>query len=328
MRRLAVALVSVFVLAAPVAGPAQPASRVYRLGLLSPTRAPDPDIPTSVNLVPIALRELGYVEGRNLVIERRFADDRFDRLPALARELVAQRVDVIQASTGAAVRAARDATQSVPIVMIALAGDPVRRGLIASLARPGGNITGIALSDEIELTGKRLELLKEAVPRAHRIAVLSDSGAGNQEQVQRAQKAAASLGVTLVVVEVRDGSYEKAFASMTAERAEALLILASTTFPRDGRTILGLAVRHRLPVICDWPRGAAEGSLLAYGVDVATLSRRTAVYIDKIFKGAKPGDLPVEQPARFLLTLNLRTAKALGLTIPQSLLARADEVIQ
>jgi putative ABC transport system substrate-binding protein len=326
--RLLAAALLLGLLAESAIGHAQPAGRVYRLGILSPSRAPDPGIPTSANLVPARLRELGYVEGQNLVIVRRFADDHFDRLPALARELVAERVDVIHASTGAAVRAARDATAAIPIVMIALAGDPVRRGLVASLSRPGGNVTGIALTDETELTGKRLELLKEAVPHAQRVAVLSDGGSGNQEQAKHAAAAASVLGLKLAVVEGQSGAYDRAFATMTTDRADALLLLASTRFPRDRKPILALAAKHRLPMICDWPDGAAGGSLLAYGADVPTLSRRAAEYIDRIFRGAKPADLPVEQPMKFRLAVNLKTARALGLAIPQALLLRADEVIQ
>jgi putative tryptophan/tyrosine transport system substrate-binding protein len=314
-------------LAAAPSASTQPAGRVYRLGILSPAKAPDPSILTSVNLAPIALRELGYVEGQNLAIERRFAEDRPERLPALARELVQRHPDVILAQSGPAVQAARAATSTVPIVMVSLAGDPVQRGYVQSLARPGGNITGVALTSEAQLTGKRLELIKETVPQAVRIAVLAESRTANSSQVEEAERAARALGITLVVVSVSAGDYDRTFATMRAERVEALVVLASTTFSRDRKPIVALAARYRLPTIYDLDV-AADGGLLSYGVDVVAVSQRAAAYIDRIFKGATPAELPVEQPRAFTLTVNLKTARALGLTIPPAVLARADEVIQ
>jgi putative ABC transport system substrate-binding protein len=313
--------------AVPLAAEAQPARKVYRLGILSPAGRPSPSAPGSVIRIPRALHELGYVEGQNLVVEQRFAEGKIDRLSGLARELVELRVDVIVAVSAAAVQAAKESTKTVPIVMFS-SGDLVGRGFVASLARPGGNITGVALAPENELAGKRLELIKEAVPRVPRIAVLTTAEPSAKTQVAKARQAAPSLGVKLVVVEVRDAAYDRAFATMVTEGAGALFVVASPVLNRDRKRIHELAAKHRIPAIYDWRENAEEGGLMAYGSNNAALSRRVAEYVDKILKGAKPADLPVEQPTTFELVINLKTARSLGLTIPPSLLLRADQVIE
>jgi putative tryptophan/tyrosine transport system substrate-binding protein len=320
-------LVLVALLVAPFAAEGQQAGKVYRVGILSPGGVPDPSIATTPNLVPTALRELGYVDGRNLAVERRFAEGISARLPRLARELVQLQVDVIFA-LGDGVEAARDASTTIPIVMI-FGGDPVARGWVASLSRPGGNITGVTVVAETVLAGKRLELLREAVPGAGRIAVLAPSGSGmSGAQLQEAQKAASALRVKLVVVEVQGTDYDRAFATMVAERADGLFVLMSPTLTRDRKLIIERAAKYRLPAIYEWREQVEVGGLMSYGGSIKDLSHLVAVYVDKILKGAKPADLPIEQPSKFELVINMKTAKALGLTIPPSLLLRADQVIE
>ena len=316
-------------LAAPVAAGAQPSTgNVYRLGILSPGRPDDSSVPTMSNLIPTALRERGYVEGRNLVVERRFAGDKFDQLPRLARELVQRQPDVIVAMSALAIQAAKDATPTVPVVMV-IAADPVAKGLVSSLARPGGHVTGVTLVAENALAGKRLELIKEAVPRATRIAVLATGGfLSSSAQLQEAQKAAPVLGLKLVVVEVQNADYDRAFKAMVTERADAIFVMASTTFSRDRRQIVERAAKYRLPAIYNTREQVEVGGLMSYGGSIVEAARRVARYVDKILKGAKPADLPVEEPTKIDLVINLKTAKALGLTIPPSLLLRADQVIE
>jgi putative ABC transport system substrate-binding protein len=314
-----------------VAGPlaeAQSPGKIYRLGMLSPAAPPASSHRGGMTLIPVALRELGYVEGQNLVVERRFAEGKLDRLPALARELVLLRVDVIQATSASGIQAAKEATTTIPIVM-GFGVDPVERGFVASLARPGGNITGVTVDAGIALAGKRLELIKEMVPRAKRIAVLTTEESSGWAQVREAEKAAAALGVTLVVVEVRGQDYERAFATMKAERASGLFIVSSALLNNDRKRIIELATKHRLPAIYWWRHHVEEeGGLMAYGPDDFALYRRVAAHIDRIFKGANPADLPVEQPTKFELVVNAKTAKVLGLTIPPLILIRADRVIE
>jgi ABC-type uncharacterized transport system substrate-binding protein len=314
-------------LAAPLAAGAQQARRVYRVGILSPGGVPYPSVATAPNLVPMVLRELGYVEGRNLVVERRFADGQFDRLPGLARELVQLQADVILATGAEATQAARGATATIPIVMI-VGVDPVARGWVTSLSRPGGNVTGLTVVAGTVLAGKRLELIKEAVPRATRIAVLGTGEFLSGPQAQEAEKAAATLRVKLVVVQVQGTDYDRAFGTMVAERADALFVLMSPVFTRDRKQIIERAAKYRLPAIYEWREHVEVGGLMSYGGSIGELSRSAAVYMDKILKGAKPAELPVEQPTKFELVINLKTAKTLGLTIPPSLLARADQVIE
>ena len=321
-RRQFIHIVSVSLLGAPCVAAAQPAGKIYRLGLLRPAVPAEPS-----RVLPI-LRELGYVEGQNLVVELRHADGQLDRLPALARELVALRVDVILSVSAAATRAAMAATATIPIVFTGNF-DPVAAGVVASLARPGGNVTGVLIGVGGDtLVGKRLELLKEAVPRISRIALLSNDEPTVRVQELEAQKAATSLGIDLVIGQVRGGDFERAFAAIAAERPGALLVGSSSILDLNQQRIFAFAAKYRLPAIYEWPRNAAAGGLMAYSSDQAETDRRAAVKIDRILKGAKPADLPVEQPTKFRFVINLKTAKALGLVIPQSLLLRADEVIQ
>ena len=305
----------------PRAAEAQKPGRIYRLGILRPTA------PEKQTAIQTALSELGWIEGQNLTIEQRFADGKLDQLPIMAGELVGLRMDAILAVGLAAGRAAKAATTTIPLVMWGNS-DPVAAGFVTSMARPGGNITGILIASEGTLGAKKLELLKEAVPRATRVALLVPEDPSVSAQQQELQKAAASLGVKLVVVTVRGGDYERAFATMVAERATALFVAAATYFVTDRKRIIALAAKHRLPAMYEWPAQVADGGLMAYGSDQAALIRRIAAYIDQIFKGTRPGDLPFEQPTTFELVINLKTARALGLTLPPALLARADRVIE
>ncbi len=316
-------------LAASLAAGAQQAGKVYRLGILSTAAAPaTSDQRTAVILVPKALRKLGYIEGQNLVVERRYAGGKLDLLPGMARELVQLGVDVIFAIALPAVQAAKDATATTPIVIYGNF-DPVANGLVANLARPGRNVTGVLIAPEGTLAGKKLELLKEMVPHATRIALLiPEDLATVRLQVQEVHNAAASLGVKLSVVVVRDDDYDRAFATIAAERPGALFVAATSYFMRDRKRIIELAARRRLPGIYEWPEQVEDGGLMSYGSSLSGTTQRTAAYIDRIFNGANPGDLPIEQPIKFQLVINLKTAKALGLTVPPSLLLRADQVIE
>jgi putative ABC transport system substrate-binding protein len=241
------------------------------------------------------------------------------------RDLARTGPDAIVAVAPESIRAAKAATPAIPILMFT--SYDAGQSFVASLAHPGGNITGVLTAPEGTLTTKRLELLREAVPRATRIAVLARAESAHL-QVPQAQQAASNLGVKLVVVEMRDDDYDRAFARFVADRAEALFVLASSIFFSDQRRIIDLAARYRLPAIYEWREQAEGGGLMAYGSSLSAVAGRLAVYVDRILKGAKPADLPVEQPTKFELVINLKTAKALGLTIPPSVLARADEVIE
>jgi putative ABC transport system substrate-binding protein len=325
-RREFLSAVAVGLVTLPMAVEAQQAGRVYRLGILWATAPPTQDQGATHTLVK-ALRELGYVEGQNLTLERRYAEGKLDRLPVLARELVQLRADVIVAVGSAVIRAAKEATTTIPIVMYG-GFDPIAAGFVASLARPGGNITGVVIGPGSSLAGKRLELLKETVPRAARVAFLAANDPNFRPQVQEAETAASSLGIKLVAVEVRGGDYAHAFSTIAAERATALLVGATPFFMRDRKRIIDLAAKHRLPAMYEWPEQVEDGGLMSYGAPQSALVQRAAVYIDRILKGARPGDLPVEQPTKFELVINRKTAKALGLTLPPSLLNRADRVIE
>jgi putative ABC transport system substrate-binding protein len=314
--------------AAPLAAEAQQAAKVTRIGYLSANLAASPHI---LEAFRQGLRDLGYVEGRNVVIEYRYAEGNVERLPALAAELVALKVDVIVASGTLAALAAKQATSNFPIVF-SPAGDPVGSGLVSSLARPGGNVTGLSAFAP-ELVGKRLELLKQAVPGVNRVAVLWQPGAFGErvemDTLKRAEIAARGLGVPLQFVEARGpADFDRAFSDMTRARAGALTVLASNMFNSERRRLVDLAAKNRLPALYSAREIVDAGGLMSYGANLAELNRRAATYVDKILKGAKPADLPVEQPTKFELIINLKTAKALGLTIPQSVLGRADEVIQ
>jgi putative ABC transport system substrate-binding protein len=307
---------------------AQPAGRVYRLGILAPTAAPtSSDQNIAVILIPKALREMGYVPGRDLLVDVRYAEGRLDRLPDLARELVRLRMDVIVAISAASVRAAKAATSTIPIVLYGN-NDPVAAGLVTSLARPKSNITGVLIAPAGTLAAKKLELLKEAVPGATRVAFLAPADPGIKLQVQETRQAAGTLGIKLTVIEVEGRDYERAFAAVTAERPDALFVGAHTFFVRDRKRIIELAAKHRLPAIYEWPEHVEDGGLMSYGSSLSGTTRRVAVYVDRLFKGARVADLPIEQPAEFQFVINLKTARALRLTLPPSLVARADRVIE
>ena len=316
--------------AAPLAAEAQQAAKVPRIGFLETNRAASPHTPEAFRQ---GLRDLGYVEGRNLVIEYRDAEGKAERLPALAAELVALQVDVIVTAAGSTSvpLAAKQATRTLPIVF-ASAADPVGSGLVTSLARPGGNITGLS-SLNAELVGKRLELLMQAVPGVGQVAVLWLPGAlgerTDKEMLTGLKVAAQGLGVRLQFVEARGpADFDRAFSDMTKARAGALSVLPSNVFIREHRRLVDLAAKNHLPAVYSAREYVDAGGLMSYGASLTDTSRRAATYVDKILKGAKPGDLPVEQPTTFELVINLKTAKALGLTIPQSMLGQADEVIQ
>jgi putative ABC transport system substrate-binding protein len=304
---------------------AEQVGRVPRIGYLSPSSASAPNDEAFQR----GLRELGYVPGKNIVIEYRFAEGKFDRLPGLAAELVQLEVDVIVARVTQASLAARDATKTIPIVMVGVA-DPLGSGLVASLARPGANITGTS-SMNTEVVGKSLEVLKEAIPTVARVAVLwtPDNAVFQAQLLREAHAAAGALGVRLRTFAVRGpAELDRTFAAIIGERVDALLVLPDPTLILHHARIVDFAKRSRLPAMYGARQYAIAGGLMAYGPNIAEQFRRAASYVDKILKGAKPGDLPVEQPTTFELIVNLKTAKALGLAIPGALLVRADEVIE
>jgi ABC-type uncharacterized transport system substrate-binding protein len=306
---------------------AQQPGKVYRLGYLShPTRE---SVKQGVEAFLRRLRELGWVEGQNLVIEYRWAEGNVERLPELAAELVRQNVDVIVAPAGAAALAAKNATRTIPIVMI-FPQDPVEMGLVSSLSRPGGNVTGTTFSAGQELFGKQLQILKETVPRLSRAAILRNpADPGWTLQGREADIAGRSMGIGVQHVAARGADeLDSAFAAMARGRAEALLVAGSSTFLALREKVAALAIKGRLPTMCSYRENVEVGALMAYAVNMRDFVGRAAEYVDRILRGAKPGDLPVEQPTKFELIINLRTAKALGMTIPQSLLLRADDVIQ
>jgi putative ABC transport system substrate-binding protein len=274
------------------------------------------------------LRELGYVEGKNVVIESRYAEGKFDRLPALAAELVRLKVDVIVTAGPQSTRSAKEATSTIPIVM-AQDNDPVGNGFVASLARPGGNITGLATFAP-EIGGKRLELLKETVPKLSRVAVLGTStNPGSAQQLKETERAAGALGVKLQYLDVLDPKgIETAFRAATKGQADAVLTLTSSILVSHRVQLADLAVRHRLPGIYPRQEYAEAGGLMTYGTSITDLNRHAATYVDKILKGAKPADLSVEQPKKFEFVINLKAAKQIGLTIPPNVLVRADKVIK
>jgi len=315
--------------AAPLAAEAQRAAKIARIGYLSPGLAFNRHLRDAFLQ---GLRELGYVEGRNLAIEYRDAEGKLERIPALAAELVALKVDLIFVGGGTRVTlAAMQATKTIPIVFTGI-GDPVESGLVASLARPGGNATGLS-SLGPELIGKRLELLKQAVPGVDRVAVLwlpgALAGRTDKDMVTAAEVAARALGVRLQFVEARGpDEFARAFSEMSSAHASALTVLPSNRFLREHRRIVELASENRLPAVYTSREFVDAGGLMSYGANEPDLFRRAATYVDKILKGAKPGDLPVEQATKFELVINLKAANALGFTIPQSVLAHADEVIQ
>jgi putative ABC transport system substrate-binding protein len=313
-------------LAAPLAAGAQAPAKVRRIGLLSSFSPSDTAL--WYQAFRLGLRNLGWVEGKNISTEYRNTEGRSDRLPDLAADLVRLKVDVIVTSATADALAAQRATRAIPIVM-ASAGDPVASGLVESLARPGGNITGMSQMSP-QLAGKRLELLKEMVPRLSRVAVLwNPQGPASTLNWKEIQLPARQLGLQLHSLEVRSlDDLDKAFEDAAKARAGALFITPDPVIGTNLKRIAGLAAKSRLPSIFHVSEFADVGGLVAYGPDRADLYRRAATFVDKILKGAKPGDLPVEQPIKFELVVNLKTARALGLTIPQSVLLHADRVIE
>ena len=330
MNRRAFVAGGVALVAAPRGGEAQQAAKVARIGYLGTGSLESPEIQANLNAFRQGLSDLGYVEGSGIHIEYRTADGKLEQLAALATELVRLKVDIIVAGATPAARAAQQATTTIPVVAVAM-GDPVRDGLVASLARPGANITGSTFLGP-ELVPKRLEILKEAIPKISRVAALWHPGAFSERTTQDMLKETAvvarALGVHLQLVEARRADeFDRAFTAMTNARADALVTFPSPMFYSERRRLVGLAAKHRLPSMFNTREFVELGGLMAYGASIADLSRRAAIYIDKILKGAKPADLPVEQPTEFELVINLKTAKALGLTIPQPLLQRADDVI-
>jgi len=313
-----------------VAAEAEEVAKVPRIGHLNTNLVANPRL---LEAFREGLRDLGYVEGRNLLIEYRDAEGKIERLPALAAELVALKVDVIVAAAGGTVvaLAAKQATRTLPIVFIAV-GDPVTSGLVTSLARPGGNVTGLSLLFP-ELVGKWLELLKQTVPGVSRVAVLWQPGAVPERSekviLKEAEVAARALGVRLQVVEARGpADVDRAFSDMIRARAGALTVPSTPMFFSERRRLVDLAAKNRLPTVFSFRQYVDAGGLMSYGPDLPDLFRRAATYVDKILKGAKPADLPVEQPTKCELVINLKTAKTLGLAIPQSVLSRADHVIK
>jgi len=325
MRLIGLAIVlTVGLIVMPRAATAQPATKVPSVGYLAPTSAGAP----GHVVFRQSLRALGYVDGENIVFQERFADGYPSRLPTLTADLIRQNVDVIVAASPPAIRAAKAATTTIPIIMIT-ADDPVRSGYVASLARPGGNITGVTFL-AVDLFAKQMELLKQMLPRLKHVAFLWDPTMPTTAQdLTDVRTAARALGLQIQVGEARgSGDYDRAFAAMATKRVGALVIAASPTFIQDRRRIVSLAAKHRLPAIYGFKEDVEAGGLMSYGPVQADSVRLAAGYVDRILKGAKPAELPVQQPTKFDLVVSLKTAKALGLTIPHSLLQRAVEIIQ
>jgi putative ABC transport system substrate-binding protein len=327
MRQIGLAVVLALSLAlSPIAGEAQQATKVTPIGYLS-----GPSLSANAARIEAfrqGLRELSYVEGNNIVIEWRSADGKIDRLPALAAELVRLKVAVIVTSGGSPTRRAKEATSTIPIVMTS-DPDPVGDGFVASLARPGGNITGLSTFAP-ELSGKRLEILREVVPKLSRVAVLGSSAATDYAQtLKEIESAAKAFKVQLQFLDLSHAKdMETAFRAASKERAQGVLTLYSAALGSQRAQIVELAVKERLPVMYHSSDFVEAGGFMSYGVNIPDLNRRAASYVDKILKGAKAADLPVEQATKFELVINLKTAKTLGLTIPQSVLGRADHVIE
>jgi len=326
-RRAFIAAVGASLLRAPLAVRAQPVAKVWRIGLLGTVPLAEPGAARLWGGLFEGLEQLGYVEGKNIIIEGRYSEGRSERLPGLAAELVRLKVDVIVAAAYTAA-AAKVATSTIPIVM-PNDPDPAGRGLVASLAKPGGNVTGLTTLTP-DLVGKGLQLLKEVVPRVSRVAVLSNPGDPiHPRSLREAAVAARALNVRLQILKAQAPTeVAGALSAATKESVDALLVLGDPMFFGERERITGLAAKSRLPLIAHQSEFAEAGGLLSYGINQRNNFRRAATYVDKILKGAKPADLPVEQPTKFELVINLKTAKGLGLTIPQSLLLRADQVIE
>jgi ABC-type uncharacterized transport system substrate-binding protein len=322
-------LIAVALVAFAVIAEAQQPKKVSRIGYLSNADAATDS--SRAEAIRLALRELGYIEGQNINIEYRYSEGKRDRAPELAAELVRLKVDIIVVAGGETwIRAAKNATKTIPIVMVGIGIDPVKAGLVKSLARPGGNVTGITAISR-ELGGKRLELLKEAVPKLARVAFLYDPANPNSglEVKEDLQIAARALKLTILPSEARVADdFEKVFAAMSKERPDGLVVTGGTLMRPNRKRIAGFALKSRLPSVSSSEEFVDAGGLMSYAADDADNYRRVAIYVDKILKGAKPADLPVEQPTKFELVVNLKTAKQIGLTIPQRVLGRADRVIR
>jgi putative ABC transport system substrate-binding protein len=315
----------------PLTVNAQRSAKIPRIGLMVTGSLESPEARVQLDAFRQGLRQLGYTEGRNIAIEYRGADGRIERFPSLAAELVRLEVDLIFAANTPAALAARQATATIPIVA-AVMGDPVEDGLVASLAQPGGNVTGLTFLAP-ELTAKRMQLLKDALPNVSRVAALWHPGAYGERTMDDMLKAteavARTLGVHLQLIELRAAEeLERAFSMIMKERAEALFLFPSPMLFLARRRIVELAATHRLPSVSQAREFVEIGGLVAYGANINDLFRRSTVYVDKILKGAKPADLPIEQPTRFELVINLKTAKTLGIDVPLPLMIRADEMIE
>jgi ABC-type uncharacterized transport system substrate-binding protein len=331
MKKAAVSsvVVVVMLLAVAVIAEAQQPKRVHRIGYLSGGNPAGES--TRSEAIRLALRELGYIEGQNIAFEYRYAEGKNDRFPEVAADLVRLKVDIIVVTGGnRIIPAAKNATKTIPIVMTGAGVDPVEAGFVASLARPGGNVTGLT-NLGVEVGGKRVELLKEAVPRLARVAVLYDPA--NPSSVLSVSEvlpaAARALGLTVRSWEVRDGGgFERVFTALNKDRPDGLYVLGGALMNANQKRTAGFALKSRLPSVYNTREAVDAGGLMYYGADLADSYRRVAYFVDKILKGAKPADLPVEQPTKFELVINLKTAKQIGLTIPPSVLARADKVIK
>ena len=326
-RRTFVRLVSTGLAIRSLRAKAQQAGKVYRIGYLAGGSAAGSL--AFVEQFREGLRERGWVEGQNVVIEYRFAEGRFDRLPALAAELVRLKVDIIAAIPTPAAVAAKNATGTIPIVLM-VAVNPLELGLITSVARPGGNLTGIAFSFSTEILGKNLALLKEAFPRVRHVAVLSNpANPGHTIAIENMKAAADAMGMHLAILEVREpNQFDAAFKVMAERRAEALFIIADAQFQIYRARLAALAAKNRLPSMHGFREYVEAGGLMSYGPSIAASVRHGASFVDRILRGAKPADLPVEQPTKFELVINLKTAQAMTVTVPEALLARADRVIE
>jgi putative ABC transport system substrate-binding protein len=320
-------LVAVLALTVSLVGWAQPVGKVHRIGYLSGSSISAN--PKNLEAFQQGLRELGWIEGRNIIIEYRSAEGQLERLPELVAELVQLKVDVIAAAPTPAAAAARNVTRTIPIVGVSLT-DPVGLGIVPNLARHGGNLTGVSYSVGPDIFGKDLDLLKQAVPRIRRVAVLSNPANASQPLIMKNIKAAAqSLGLELLLVEARGASeFDDAFAAIARERAQALFVAGDPTYIPHRTRLLELTAKSRLPSMFTQRAHVEAGGLMSYGPNFPDMYRRAAAFVDKILKGAKAADLPIEQPTKFELIINLKTARQLGLTIPPSLLASADYVIE
>jgi putative ABC transport system substrate-binding protein len=320
-------LVAVILFAVTVIAQAQQPKKVPRIGYLS---SGDPASESARSeAIRLALRDLGYIEGQNIAIEYRYREGRRDRAPELAAELIRLNVGIILVTGDASIRAAKNATKTIPIVMTGTGADPVKAGFVESLARPGGNVTGLTNIGR-ELGGKRLELLKEAVSKVARVVVLSGSASpANGIELKEVQAAARALKLTIQTWEVRAADdFEKVFGALNEQRPDGLYVLGGGLMRANQERIVTFTLKSRLPSVYVSREYVEAGGLMSYGADLADIYRRVAIYVDKILKGAKPADLPVERPTKFELAINLKTAKQIGVTIPQSLLFRADKVIK